>query len=88
MLRAKSNVLSLGGGFFSGEDAVREEQRPLSGGDSSQFSFDKDVKPSELIDLAELLQDGAVKVVVDSVHELRDADEAHRAIETHHAAGK
>lgn len=73
LLSAKSGVLNLGGGMFSGFKLL---------------SLAKDVNDEALAEIRELLQDGAVQVMVDSVHALRDVDKAHQVMESQHAGGK
>ena len=72
LLAAKSRMLNINS-YFSG---------------FRLFAADKDVQDDELETVADLIQDGAVQVVVDSVHELRDVDKAHQLVEGMHTAGK
>ena len=72
LLAAKSRMLNINS-FFSG---------------FRLFAADKDVQDDELETVADLIQDGAVEVVVDSVHELRDVEKAYLLVEGMHAAGK
>ena len=72
MLKAKSRMLTMNS-FFSG---------------FRLFSSDLDLEPDDLEAVADLIQDGAVKVVVDSVHELRDVGLAHQRVESLHVGGK
>jgi NADPH:quinone reductase-like Zn-dependent oxidoreductase len=73
LLAAKSKMLNINS-FWSGFEV---------------FAADKHMPSDELLaNVAELIQDGALQVVVDSVHELRDLDKAHQVVESFHAAGK
>jgi hypothetical protein len=72
LLAAKSRMLNINS-YFSG---------------FRLFDAAKDVRAEELAAVGDLIQDGAVQVVIDSVHELRDIDKAHKAVEGFHAAGK
>ncbi|EKX50786.1 hypothetical protein GUITHDRAFT_85209, partial [Guillardia theta CCMP2712] len=72
MIAAKSRVLNIGGGIFSG---------------FRLFQF-KDVKLSSLQEIGELLEDGTVKCIIQEIYDLTDMDRAHETLETFHTGGK
>lgn len=94
VLTPRGRYVMIGGGSATNQGVFGEMLRPLRALVYSWFISQKmgmmlaDLKPKDLATLAEMMQSGKVKPVIDRQYKLQDVPEAIRYLEAGHARGK